>query len=182
MFKTKQLAFSAMALALATVLSTVLKLPSLPFGGSITLFSMLVVCMIGYWYGPTIGLVSGVAYGLLQFLTASSAPVHPIQVLLDYFLAFGALGLSGFFANSKHGLLKGYLVGVTGRFIFSTISGFVFYTTYTAVLSENLAALWGSFTYNLIYMVPEVIVTVILLCLPPVTKMLARVKTMATAP
>ena len=49
-FSTKQLVFCAMALALATVISTIVKLPSLPNGGSITLFSMLIVCLVGYWY------------------------------------------------------------------------------------------------------------------------------------
>ena len=44
----KQIVFSGVALALATVISTVIKLPSLPNGGSITLFSMLIVCLIGY--------------------------------------------------------------------------------------------------------------------------------------
>lgn len=53
--KTKQLVFSAAAIALATVISVVIKLPSLPNGGSVTLFSMLVITLIGYWYGPATG-------------------------------------------------------------------------------------------------------------------------------
>ena len=56
--KTKQLVFSAMAIALATVISVVIKLPSLPNGGSTTLFSMLIVCLIGYWYGPVTGIMT----------------------------------------------------------------------------------------------------------------------------
>ena len=46
---TKQLVFAAMAIALATVVATVIKLPSLPNGGSVTLFSMLLVTLVGYW-------------------------------------------------------------------------------------------------------------------------------------
>ena len=102
----KQIVFSGVALALATVISTVIKLPSLPNGGSITLFSMLIVCLIGYWYGPKVGIVASIAYGILQFIVGPYV-VHPAQVLLDYPLAFGALGLSGFFYKSKHGLHKG---------------------------------------------------------------------------
>ena len=85
-----------MAIALATVIATVIKLPSLPNGGSVTLFSMLIICLVGYWYGPVTGIIAAVAYGVLQFITGPYV-VHPLQVLLDYPLAFGALGLSGFF-------------------------------------------------------------------------------------
>ena len=124
---TKQIVFSAMAIALATVISVAIKLPSLPNGGSTTLFSMLIVCLIGYWYGPKVSLIAAIAYGILQFIVGPYV-VHPLQVLLDYPLAFGALGLSGFFSGSKNGLMKGFLVGATGRFIVHCISGVIFYT------------------------------------------------------
>ena len=125
---TKQIVFSAMAIALATVISVAIKLPSLPNGGSTTLFSMLIICLIGYWYGPKVSIIAAIAYGILQFVVGPYV-VHPLQVILDYPLAFGSLGLSGFFANSKHGLIKGFLVGATGRFIVHCISGVIFYTT-----------------------------------------------------
>lgn len=177
-FKTKQLVFSAMAIALATVLATFIKLPSLPNGGSTTLFSMLIVCLIGYWYGPVVGIIGAVAYGILQFITGPYV-VHPAQVLLDYPLAFGALGLSGFFYKRKNGLLIGYLVGVFGRFFIHMISGLIFYTTYVDSLQGNMAAIWASTAYNLSYILPEAVLTLIILILPPVQKMLADVKKMA---
>lgn len=179
-FTTKQIAFSAMAIALATVISVLIKLPSLPNGGSVTLFSMLIACLIGYWYGPIVGLIACFAYGVLQFITGPYV-VHPVQVLCDYPLAFGALGLSGFFHNKKHGLIKGYIAGVTGRFVFHEISGLIFYTTYVAgSFSDNAAAIWASTVYNLSYLLPEMILTLILLVLPPVNKALAQVKKLAT--
>ena len=79
---TKQLVFSSMSLALATVTSFI-KFASLPFGGSITLFSMFFICFIGYLYGPKIGLMTGVAYGILQLITGPYI-YHPLQILLDY--------------------------------------------------------------------------------------------------
>ena len=177
--KTKQLVFSAMAIALATVISVVIKLPSLPNGGSTTLFSMLIVSLVGYWYGPVTGLIAAFAYGILQFITGPYV-VHPAQVILDYPLAFAALGLSGFFQKKKHGLLIGFLTGAFGRFFFHMVSGLIFYTTYVDSLSGNVAAIWASTLYNLSYILPEVILTVILLFLPPVQKTFARLKTLAT--
>lgn len=172
---TLKLVVSAAAIALATVISVAIKLPSLPNGGSTTLFSMLVMCLIGYWYGPVTGIISGLAYGILQFITGPYV-VHPAQVILDYPLAFGALGLSGLFHNKKHGLVLGYLTGVFGRFVFHQISGFIFYTTYVDSLQGNIAALWASTVYNLSYILPEVILTLVLLAIPPVRNMLKRVK------
>ena len=174
-FTTKKLVFSAMAIALATVIATVIKLPSLPNGGSVTLFSMLVVSLVGYWYGPVIGTTAAVAYGILQFITEPYA-IHPIQVLLDYPLAFGALGLSGFFSKSKNGLLKGYVAAVVGRFIVASISGLIFFTTYVEGLGENLAAVWASLVYNMTYLLPEAILTIILLMVPGVRVALAKIK------
>lgn len=179
MSKTKQLVFSAMAIALATVIATVIKLPSLPNGGSVTLFSMLIVCMVGYWYGPVTGIIAAVAYGILQFITGPYV-VHPAQVLLDYPLAFGALGLSGFFCKKKNGLILGYLTGVFGRFVFHMISALIFYTAYVDTLQGNAAAIWASTLYNLSYLLPEAILTLILLALPPVRNMFGKLKIMAT--
>lgn len=180
MSKTKQLVFSAMAIALAIVVATVIKLPSLPNGGSVTLFTMLIVSLVGYWYGPAIGILAAVTYGILQFITGPYV-VHPAQVLLDYPLAFGALGLSGLFYKKKNGLVIGYLVGVFGRFAFHMISGLIFYTAYVDSLQGNIAAVWASTVYNLSYILPEAILTLILLLLPPVKSAMETIKKMAVS-
>lgn len=176
---TKQIVFSAMAIALATVISVAIKLPSLPLGGSITAFSMLIICLIGYWYGPKTGIVAAVAYGILQFIVGPYF-VHPLQVLLDFPLAFGALGLSGFFCSARHGLIKGYLCGVLGRFLFHCISGVIFYTTYVNDFGGNVAAIWTGVVYNMTYIVPEAVITLLVIALPPVSQALAQLKKVAT--
>lgn len=171
---TKQLVFSGVAMALAIVTSEI-KFARLPMGGSITLFSMLFIVLIGYWYGIKAGLLTGFAYGLLQFVLD---PVFysPIQLLVDYPLAFGALGLSGFFSKKKHGLLLGYIVGVIGRYIFAVISGAVFFGYYAP---DGMPVLLYSLSYNATYIVPEAVVTLILLAIPVVAKSMNRVKAMA---
>ena len=167
-----------MAIALATVVATVIKLPSLPNGGSVTLFSMLLVTLVGYWYGPVVGITAAIGFGILQFITGPYV-VHPIQVMIDYPLAFGALGCSGFFSNKKNGLLKGYLAGVMGRFFFASLSGLIFYTVYVDAFSENMVAIWASLVYNMTYILPEAVMTVILISLPAVKNALAKIKELA---
>ncbi|MCM1105253.1 MAG: energy-coupled thiamine transporter ThiT [Clostridium sp.] len=173
---TKQLVFSGVAMALAIVTSEI-KFARLPFGGSVTLFSMLFIVLIGYWYGAAAGLMTGFAYGLLQFIFD---PVFytPAQLLVDYPLAFGALGLSGFFCNRKHGLIVGYLVGVFVRYMFAFLSGVLFFASYASDQSPA-GIITYSLGYNATYIVPEVVVTLILLAIPAVSGAMRRVKRMA---
>ena len=172
---TKQLVYSAVAIALAIVCSMI-KFSSLPMGGSITLFSMLFIVLIGYWYGPSVGIMTAVAYGLLQFVLEPIFYTLP-QMLIDYPLAFGALGLAGFFHKKKFGLQIGYIVGVIGRYVFAVISGYVFFGAYAP---EGTPAIVYSLTYNATYIVPEAIVTLILISFPAVSKALSIVKSRAT--
>lgn len=171
---TKQLVFCAAAMALAMVTS-MLKIYSFPFGGSVTLFSMLFICFTGYIYGPATGILTGAAYGVLQFLIEPYI-YAPIQVLVDYPLAFGALGLSGFLKDSKNGLIKGYLLGVLGRYVFAVISGWIFFGEYAW---EGWNALPYSLAYNACYIFAEAVLTVIVLAIPAVSKGLNQIKTMA---
>ena len=111
-FKTKHLVFAAAAMALAMITSF-LKLFEAPMGGSVTLFSMLFICCIGYWYGLRTGIMTGVAYGLLQLISDPYIISLP-QMITDYLLAFGALGLSGIFCNKKERTHQGLHCGRLG--------------------------------------------------------------------
>lgn len=172
-FSTKQLAFSSLLLALATVLSMI-KLPlKLPMGGSMTLLSMFFICYIGYLYGLRIGLIASVTYGVLQLIIEPYIIGIP-QLLIDYIIAFGALGISGAFSSAKHGLIKGYLLGTFLRFVASYISGLIFFAQYAA--DWNTIPVIYSAVYNGSYIYAEVILTLIIICLPPVKTALAQVK------
>ena len=171
---TKQLVFSAAAIAISIVCSMI-KLFEMPMGGSVTLLSMLFVVLIAYWYGSYVGIMTAVAYGLVQFVMEPIFYTLP-QMLLDYPLAFGALGLAGFFGKKKWGLQIGYLVGVAGRFVFSTLSGVIFFASYAP---EGMNPWVYSILYQGSYLLPEAIITLILISIKPVAKALARIKTEA---
>lgn len=172
---TKQLTVSAVLIALAFVASN-MKLFKMPMGGSITLFSMMFVCLIGYWYGIRAGILAGVTYGLLQLIVDPYIVTLP-QLLTDYPLAFGALGLSGIGHHIDKktestvfefgGLQIGYILGVLGRYAFSVISGVVFFADWAP---EGQSPLVYSLTYNISYLGVEGIITLILISLAPVSQ------------
>lgn len=176
-FTSKKLAFSAVCIALATVTANFTSF-HLPFGGSITLFSMLLISLPGYWFGPYVGIFCGLAHGTIQ-LISNPYVIHPLQLILDYFLAFGALGLSGFFHNKKNGLIKGYTLGVVGRLFFSVISGIIFYTEYVGSFGGNLMAILTGVVYNLTYIVPEYVITLLIIHIPAVKNALSKIGKMA---
>lgn len=174
---SKQLVFCAAAVALAYVTSFI-KLFGLPYGGSVTLFSMLFICLIGYWYGPAVGILTGLAYGILQFLQEPYV-LSPFQVCCDYVLAFAGLGTAGFFRNSKNGLIKGYLLGIFVRGLFHTIGGYLYWMDY---MPENFPVAIKSLypiVYNYSYILLEGALTIVILLLPPVKKALAQVRKLA---
>lgn len=92
---------SAIMIALATVLSMI-KFANLPFGGSVTLCSMLPLVLIAYRYKWKWGVLTGVVYGLVQMVLGAnnlsygtSALAVILIILFDYLVAFGAIGFAG---------------------------------------------------------------------------------------
>lgn len=172
----KQLAVSAICVALAFLTSNI-KLFSFPFGGSVTLLSMLFICVIGYWYGFGAGILTGVAYGFLQMIVDPYVLTLP-QLLVDYPLAFGALGLSGigYHFDKKHkygGLLIGYICGVLGRYFFAFISGWIFFGEYAW---KGWGAVAYSLAYNGAYLGAEAAITIVIIAIPYVQRAFKNVK------
>ena len=153
----------SLAISLAFLLSFITPF-SMPQGGSVTFMSMFVVSLIGFWFGPAIGITAGLSYGLLQTIQGVWI-IHPIQFLLDYPIAFSMLGLSGFFRNMKFGMQIGFVVAATGRFIISTIAGFYWLQ---GTYDNFIATLISSAIYNSLYIFPEIIGTLIIISIPSV--------------
>ena len=174
---TKQLVFCAVGVALAFVTSYI-KLYELPWGGSVTLCSMLFIVLVANWYGVGTGILVGLVYGILQFLQGPYV-LSFFQVGCDYIFAFAALGVAGFFAKQNHGLLKGYIAAVICRGLFHTIGGYLYWMEYMPEsFPASLKAVYP-IVYNYSYLLIEGIITVIIISIPAVAKALQQVKKMA---
>ena len=174
LFTTKKLVVSAACIALASVLSFV-KIYRFPFGGSVTAFSMLFVCIPGIMYGLPVGLFSGLVYGLIQ-LSIDPYIVSPLQFIVDALLAFSSLGLAGIFYKNKESFSLGYITGVLGRYVFAVISGYAFFSEYAW---EGWAALPYSLCYNGAYIFTEAVITLVIINIPALKKALNNLKLQA---
>ena len=165
--KTRRLTESAMLLAVAIVLELLSKMfiPEMPFGGQITLVSMLPVVLISYRHGVKWGICSGFAYALLEMAIGTKtvmAAFQPgyfgdgvlivnalIMCLLDYVVAFTVLGLGGAFRNkiqnSGVALMTGSLVALGARYVTHIASGYILFAGYAEwfFTQEGFPA-WGA--------------------------------------
>jgi thiamine transporter len=175
---TKQLVFCAMAMALAFVTSY-FKLFAMPWGGSVTLCSMLFIVLVANWYGVSTGVLVGIAYGLLQFVQEPYV-LSFFQVCCDYLLAFAALGVAGFFCKSKNGLVKGYIAALLARGFFHSLGGYLYWMEYMPDnFPKSLTAIYP-IAYNYSYLLAEGIITLIIISVPAVSSALKKVKQIAT--
>lgn len=174
---TKELVYCAAAIALA-FLTSYIRVIKMPWGGSVTLCSMLFICLIGYWYGVKTGIMTGLAYGILQFLQEPYV-LTAFQVCCDYVFAFAALGLAGVFMNSKNGLIKGYLFGAFMRGVFHAIGGYLYWMEYMPDNFPKALTAVYPIAYNYAYIGLEALITVIILSLPAVKRAMEQVKNSA---
>ena len=165
--KTKRITESAMLLAIAIVLELVSKMfiPEMPFGGQVTLVSMLPVVLISYRHGVKWGLFSAFVYALLEMALGAktvSAAFLPgyfgdgamifnalLMCLLDYIVAFTVLGLGGMFRNKLQNpgvaLMCGSLVALGLRYLTHIASGYILFASYAEwfFTQEGFPA-WGA--------------------------------------
>lgn len=175
---TRQLVFCAMAMALAFVTSYI-RIFTLPWGGSVTLCSMLFIVLVANWYGVQTGILVGLAYGILQFIQEPYV-LSFFQVCCDYILAFAALGVAGFFAKSSHGLVKGYIAAVIARGAFHALGGYLYWMDYMPSNFPKALTSVYPIVYNYSFLLAEAVITLIIISIPAVGKGLARIKQTAT--
>lgn len=163
----RKMATCAICIALAAVTSMI-RLFRFPFGGSVTLFCMLIITLPSYFYGVRTGVLCGLVYGVLQFVLGPCMVSVP-QVLLDYILAFSVMGVAGFFRNRPHGLMKGYICAVVARWIIATLAGLAWVAAGSTAW-EGWSPLPYSMVYNGAYIFTEGLLTVIILLIPAVRR------------
>ena len=125
---------------------------------------------MGLYFGPVYGFTAAFAFSLLQVIQGAYF-VHPVQFILDYFVAFTCLGLASFFPKN---LPLGSAVGGLARLIASTISGAVFFASYAAEYGFSNAWVY-SLIYNFLTIGVDTILCVVVVALPPVQKLFKRV-------
>lgn len=159
---TRSLTYAGICIAIAYALSYI-KIFDGPQGSSITLASMLPIMLYAYIFGAKRGVLAGAVYGVLQCLQDPQI-YEPLQVMLDYPIAFSALGLAGIFRNAKFlkgkkilELVLGAIVAGFTRYLASVLSGyFVFYSW-----SSMDSSLLYSIVYNSSILIDAVIAAVV---------------------
>ncbi|PVX24193.1 MAG: energy-coupled thiamine transporter ThiT [Candidatus Bathyarchaeum sp.] len=163
-FSTKILAEIVVFVSLATILSYI-KLFSLPQGGSVTAASMVPILWLALRRGPKVGLFAAILYGVVQF-GIDPYFIHPAQVLIDYPVAFGLLGVAGFFQKRSY---TGVTLGVVGRFVAHFFSGIIFYAIWAP---EGMHPAVYSAIYNGGYLLVELVITLYIIYLLRKSKVL----------
>ena len=154
----------AIFVSLATVLSYI-KIFSLPQGGSVTSGSMVPILWLALRRGPKVGLFAAVLYGIVQ-LVVDPMIYYPAQVLLDYPIAFGSLGLAGFFQKRP---FIGITLVVSGRFLAHFFSGIIFFSNFAP---EGMNPALYSAIYNGGYLLVELIISIYVIYLLKAGKIL----------
>ena len=170
MSSTKKITFSALMVALSTVLMFVSKLLPAPWlqGGSVTIASMVPIIAASLILGGKWGILSSLVYSLLQMMTGFYPP--PTQtllsfvlvVLLDYVIAYGVLGLAGFFydmlGKKTYAAPVSAFVVTSLRYVCHILSGILIWGVYAP---EGQSVLMYSLIYNGTDMIPEIIISTV---------------------
>ncbi|MBE6130196.1 MAG: energy-coupled thiamine transporter ThiT [Erysipelotrichaceae bacterium] len=152
--------FSALALALDFVCGLYLSFAWLN-GGSISI-AMVPIFIICYRWGPKGGFLTALLTGTIQIFWGYI--YHPVQVMLDYPLAYVSCGMASLFFNqvkNNKGFMRhlyiclGILIGCVFRLAFATLSGCLFFET----------PFWASVSYNGTYLLPSMVLCMIITCL-----------------
>ena len=156
----------AVLIALSVALCTV-EIQVGALGGSID-FVMIPLFIIAYRNGAVYGVASGAVFGFLKCLISGGIGWGLPSVLLDYVLAYAAVGVAGFFKQKSWAIELSTFIGCVARFVIHFISGVTIYmiTAPTEVAGMTFVnPVAYSIVYNAIYMLPNTVIAVIVMCL-----------------
>ena len=172
---TRRLAYAAMCIAIAFVLSCI-KLFRMPQGGSVTPAAMLPLILFCMACGPVQGLAVGCAFGLLQ-LIEDPYVIHPVQLILDYPAAYGAMCVACL-ANllpekaKRFRLPLGVALGYVARLVMAVLSGVIFFAEYAG--DQNV--ILYSLGYNAAYLAPEMVIAVLISLIPGMARLVETIR------
>jgi thiamine transporter len=151
--KTKILTEATIFVALSIVLKDVLPpIYHMPQGGSVTIAGLVPLIWFSLRRGAKYGVLAGFVYGLIHAILPGSYIINPVQGLLDYPIAFAAVGLAGTFKKTP---IAGVITSFGGRFLSSFVAGLFFFTS-NPFSTEGV---YASAVYNGAYLIPEYAIT-----------------------
>ena len=170
MEKTKKMTVCALLVALATVLTFLSKIIPAPWlqGGSVTLASSVPIIVASLLFGWKWGVLSSVTYAVIQMMTGFYPPPAKevwdffLVIVIDYILAFGVFGIASLFFKKE----KAYTIPLAGfivmclRYSCHILSGILIWGVYA---KEGQSVFAYSLIYNGSYMIPEIIITTVVL-------------------
>lgn len=163
----RKITVAAILIALGAVLSLI-KIWTNPWGGSVTLLSMVPIVLISVMFGASWGLFSSFVYSLVQIVLdlagmmawGMDARMWLGAIVFDYIVAYTVIGMAGLFRKKGIiGICLGTVLALSARFASHFISGYIFFDIWMPETFSNSAVY--SVVYNGTYMLPELITTVI---------------------
>jgi thiamine transporter len=172
--KRKIIVEAGILISLALMLEYLtLFIPGMPQGGKFISLGMIPLIIFSLFRGWKWGISAGAVFGILYFYLVERFFVHPAQFLLDYILAFGSVGVAGFYSKflineRKFAIPAAVITACLLRFLCHLLSGVIFIRLFLAEVPENP---WlYSFMYNITYTIPTIIVCTLLI--PPLIRRL----------
>jgi thiamine transporter len=155
--RVKILAEGTIFIALSIVLKDVLPpIYEMPQGGAVTIAGLVPLIWFALRRGAKYGIFAGIIYGTIHAILPGSYIIHPVQGLLDYPIAFGALGLAGLYKKIP---AIGIGLGIFGRFLSSFLAGLFFFTDNPF----SIEGVYASAVYNGTYLIPEFFITLVVI-------------------
>lgn len=174
----------AMLCSLSIILDQFLKIRIGATGGSINL-SMLPLLIISLRHGPFKGFIGGgIVFG---FITCLIDGYGLVTYPLEYFIAFGVVGILGFFShfihksieeNNKKNIILSYIVILVSMIIMLVVRVLCGTIDTLIIFSEYGYTFWAAVLYHLSYAGPSsgVVFIVLSLLLPAIVKINRLIK------